>query len=542
MPNSNVTGYQFVAPLSSARYNALKGRNTLSESELNEATPQTQLLYNAFGITGKTQEQELRDRAANCTAERPLLLSEEIVRQCKDVYKKDYLRYRHSMTSDQQREWAPNPTRPHRLWRERQTDDFYEELCALQLAVDHYDHLYANSTTTGSATSRNEEFGLYVFDPVVIAISEKVRGTGLHEVLAAGIRKSLSKGVLHTIVNAKGLGEIQDYDVFRYASHPPYVRVALTGRGVHDASVTMSDAVREKKLSVVKSLIGESVASALFHKVNTAHVFDPNAGCGDTSVKDGKCVEHPELQGSSSILEIWPSQHYSPIHTHGNTSGIVFAVYGKLHVGLYDSLAWHDGSKDAGVRGLVDVASGDCAWLNRYNYQCHKVLGSYSDVPGAFSASFHAYVNETERHAPEGGDHPNFISMLYFTEDERAIIVPPPPEKPLLAQSNNRDVFDAVDEYLPHDLISFPTNSDLQWDLLLDEILDQLVAYDPKTDVATATCELQDAAAAAVRAPLRQGQGLRSQHRAPSIIASFIDDWSRRFDYTRSLVQVQTTV
>lgn len=47
------------------------------------------------------------------------------------------------------------------------------------------------------------------------------------------------------------------------------------------------------------------------------------------------------VYGSPVVLEIWPGQHYSPIHSHGKTTGIIYCLTGQLDVMLYDHLDWN---------------------------------------------------------------------------------------------------------------------------------------------------------------------------------------------------------
>ncbi|MFJ8308877.1 MULTISPECIES: hypothetical protein [unclassified Streptomyces] len=152
-------------------------------------------------------------------------------------------------------------------------------------------------------------------------------------------------------------------------SHPPYIRVACTGKGLYDSLARQRHGVPEP-------------------------AFDKNA-----------------KYGSPVVLEIWPAQHYSPIHSHGNTTGIIYCLAGQLDVMSYKTLDW-----DAEKRGLVTLTPGQCAWLTRDTYAVHKVFcpmdgGAMSsdglmNDSAEFGASFHVYLNEKEVHldAYEGAD------------------------------------------------------------------------------------------------------------------------------------------
>lgn len=136
--------------------------------------------------------------------------------------------------------------------------------------------------------------------------------------------------------------------------------------------------------------------------------------------------------GSPVVLEIWPGQHFSPIHSHGKTTGIIYCLTGKLDIMLYEYLDWN-----ANKLGLLTLEQGDCAWLNELHFPVHKVYSPLSE--GSFSASLHAYINKDEL--------------------------------PLLqSNSESRDEFDFVHEHKPHQLDVFQTHSDLTWKQLSREI------------------------------------------------------------------------
>jgi len=188
-------------------------------------------------------------------------------------------------------------------------------------------------------------------------------------------------------------------------THPPYIRVACTGRGVYDKWAMEFDYVR------------------------------------DLGIEPGDA-------GSPVVLEIWPAQHYSPIHSHGHTTGIVYCLAGQLDVMAYDNLAW-----DAPKRGLVTLTPGQCAWLAGDKFAVHKVYCPMDGDNGAtgpqymsdtseFAASFHVYLNENE------------LSMDSYT-----------------AADLGRDTFHYIDE-IDHKKKEFTTYSDLSWNVLRKVLAD----------------------------------------------------------------------
>lgn len=179
------------------------------------------------------------------------------------------------------------------------------------------------------------------------------------------------------------------------ASHPPYIRVACTGVGRFD-----------------------EWAEDLGYEGEDDYMGD---------------------YGSPVVLEIWPAQHYSPIHSHGDTTGIVYCLAGELDVMVYgDDLAW-----DMPKAGLLTLTPGQCAWLDGETYAVHKVAcptdGNGWTRPGVlnntgdFAASFHVYLNEDE------------AGRQWYDNEVQS-----------------RDEFKYVHE-TDHDVRGFTTFSDLSW-------------------------------------------------------------------------------
>jgi len=198
---------------------------------------------------------------------------------------------------------------------------------------------------------------------------------------AEAIRVSLRDGILKKIIDEKYAKD---------ASHPAYIRVACTGKGDYD------------HLSAYQATANEP--------------------------------EHEGDFGSPVVLEIWPGQHYSPIHSHGSTVGIIYCLTGQIDVMLYGSLRW-----DAEKVALLTLSPGQCAWLSDTQFPVHKVFCPMSK--GNFAATFHVYLNRDE------------LPLLKAT---------PKPD--------TRDQFEFVDEAQPHELKAFATYSDLSWTILRREL------------------------------------------------------------------------
>ncbi|WP_431040576.1 hypothetical protein ACQUSR_00890 [Streptomyces sp. P1-3] len=237
------------------------------------------------------------------------------------------------------------------------------------------------------ASSFDEYVRQLMVPPAVMDLARKAADIRLASWEVQAIRELLDPD---TVTKPRLLREILIDKAKNDPSHPPYIRVACTGKGHYDDDAK-------------------------------AHGYE------ETDEGDF---------GSPVVLEIWPAQHYSPMHSHGDTTGIVYCLAGQIDVMSYGSLDWN-----AEKRGLVTLTPGQCAWLSKDTYAVHKVYCPFDGGPnptplmndtGDFGASFHVYLNENElsveAHDPE-----------------------------------SRDAFDYIDEVAPHEKKSFTTYSDLSW-------------------------------------------------------------------------------
>ncbi len=256
-----------------------------------------------------------------------------------------------------------------------------DEALTLRIAADRISPspIIANATTFDDFTRQ------LMIPSSVMELSRKVSNIRFAAWETEAIRASLQRGILKQILIEKFS---QDN------SHPAYIRVACTGKGDYD-----DWAIRHNpELSAA----------------NEEHHL------GDF--------------GSSTVLEIWPAGHYSPIHSHGQTTGIVYCLSGQIEVMAYENLAW-----DAKKLALLTLTPGQCAWLNPHYFATHRVYCPMAQ--GSFAATFHVYLNQSEL--------------------------------PLLRASpkpHTRDEFEFVDENAPHVQKTFATYSDLSWRILRQEM------------------------------------------------------------------------
>ncbi|ATQ43468.1 hypothetical protein CSW64_14140 [Caulobacter mirabilis] len=74
--------------------------------------------------------------------------------------------------------------------------------------------------------------------------------------------------------------------------------------------------------------------------------------------------------GSPYVLEIWPAQHGSPIHDHGDACAVIKVLEGTIRVKWFPGL-----SPDIEVPfGQVDLTEGDVTFLTPRAYQIHQLF------------------------------------------------------------------------------------------------------------------------------------------------------------------------
>jgi hypothetical protein len=253
------------------------------------------------------------------------------------------------------------------------------------------------SLVIGQATSFDEYARQLMIPPAIMDLARKAEDLRLATWEVEAMRKHLapaqpdgSMGLLRRILLKKHKKD---------RSHPPYIRVACTGWGDYDRL-----AVKHGHLKTLDDPYGDI--------------------------------------GSPVVLEIWPAQHYSPIHSHGHTTGIIFCLAGQLDVMVYNRLDWH-----AKKLGLITLTPGQCAWLTKDTYAVHRVFCPLNGGDGTtgphfmnstdeFGASFHVYLNPDES-APQIDD----------------------------GESHSRNAFDFIDEKSRKPDV-FETHSDLSWSVL----------------------------------------------------------------------------
>ena len=77
-----------------------------------------------------------------------------------------------------------------------------------------------------------------------------------------------------------------------------------------------------------------------------------------------------ESPGIPYVLEIWPSNHYSPIHSHAATDAIIRVLYGEINVKLFPFLS----KKTIEPFGTKVFKKDDITWISPELNKVHQLI------------------------------------------------------------------------------------------------------------------------------------------------------------------------
>jgi hypothetical protein len=81
-----------------------------------------------------------------------------------------------------------------------------------------------------------------------------------------------------------------------------------------------------------------------------------------------------ESPGIPYVMEIWPSNHYSPIHSHADSNAVIRVLHGSINVTLFPFLGAID------PFGNADFEKDDITWLSPELNQIHQLRNITSEV------------------------------------------------------------------------------------------------------------------------------------------------------------------
>jgi hypothetical protein len=81
-----------------------------------------------------------------------------------------------------------------------------------------------------------------------------------------------------------------------------------------------------------------------------------------------------ESPGIPYVMEIWPSNHYSPIHSHADSNAVIRVLHGSINVTLFPFLGATE------PFGNADFEKDDITWLSQELNQIHQLRNNTGDV------------------------------------------------------------------------------------------------------------------------------------------------------------------
>lgn len=128
-----------------------------------------------------------------------------------------------------------------------------------------------------------------------------------------------------------------------------------------------------------------------FSRAIQKSIVTPGAWCYETLLKKANEFGKPnpketylritlgmnggESPGIPYVMEIWPSGHYSPVHSHASADAVIRVLHGSIHVSLYPFL-----SDSVKPFGKADFAKDDITWISPLLNQTHQLKNITKDV------------------------------------------------------------------------------------------------------------------------------------------------------------------
>lgn len=97
-----------------------------------------------------------------------------------------------------------------------------------------------------------------------------------------------------------------------------------------------------------------------------------------------------ESPGIPYVMEIWPSNHYSPIHSHADSNAVIRVLHGSIHVKLFPFLGATEPFAEA------DFEKDDITWLSPELNQIHQLRNNTDDV--CITIQCYMYDANNEKH------------------------------------------------------------------------------------------------------------------------------------------------
>ena len=141
-------------------------------------------------------------------------------------------------------------------------------------------------------------------------------------------------------------------------------------------SIESKDGILHKKLAKKASEFGESSPKKTYLRVTLGR-------------------DRGNSPGIPYVLEIWPKDHGSPIHNHGNAYAVIKVLHGGLTIHVYNK---HTDSDKNEELFQFDVKQGDVTWISPNWYQTHKLWNTTNDYCATLQC--YQYGEEDNLHWP----------------------------------------------------------------------------------------------------------------------------------------------
>lgn len=89
--------------------------------------------------------------------------------------------------------------------------------------------------------------------------------------------------------------------------------------------------------------------------------------------------------GIPLVLEIWPSGHYSPIHSHSDCNAVIKVLHGSITVEWFSDLS----TENITPYKEIHLCNGEVTWLDSRYYQTHKLYNH--NISGNMCATLQGY-------------------------------------------------------------------------------------------------------------------------------------------------------
>lgn len=101
-----------------------------------------------------------------------------------------------------------------------------------------------------------------------------------------------------------------------------------------------------------------------------------------------------ESPGIPYVMEIWPSGHYSPIHSHAGANAIIRVLYGEIHVKLFPFLCYE--KEGIPIFGEADFKKDEITWISPTLNQTHQLENKCSTT--CVTIQCYMYDDDNKRH------------------------------------------------------------------------------------------------------------------------------------------------